>query len=181
MEQWVNLPWTRWRTGKIPLDREANEWAISLFKPTFQYSTIPLFPGPDPWPRPGMSRCSNGKSGIHKQWKQLHVHIPSRQGRLVYQLSGLILWSRPGLHASQDHSIPSHLPIPSRSRDGEGRPCARQYATASNNSFNFPPGQIEIPIYKLSGRRSQVLGSASFGRLTILSSVEGFPVQGCTF
>jgi hypothetical protein len=35
---------------------------------------------------------------------------------LVYELSGLILWSTPGLHASQDHSIPSH----------QGRPWACQ-------------------------------------------------------
>ena len=38
----------------------------------------------NPWPRPGISRCSDGKWGIHKQWKQLHIHIPSRQGRPVY-------------------------------------------------------------------------------------------------
>ena len=35
MEQWVNLSWTRWTIGKIPLDREANEWVASLLKPTF--------------------------------------------------------------------------------------------------------------------------------------------------
>ncbi len=26
-----------------------------------------FIPGPNPWPRPGISRCGNGKSGIHKQ------------------------------------------------------------------------------------------------------------------
>ena len=40
-------------------------------------------PGPDPWPRPGMSRYGDGKWGIRKQWRQLDIHIPSRQGRLV--------------------------------------------------------------------------------------------------
>ncbi|GAG66037.1 unnamed protein product [marine sediment metagenome] len=24
-------------------------------------NSIPIFPGPDPWPRPGMSRCGYGK------------------------------------------------------------------------------------------------------------------------
>jgi len=32
-----------WSIGKIPLDREAIKCISSLFKPTFQYSTIPLF------------------------------------------------------------------------------------------------------------------------------------------
>ncbi len=39
---------------------------------------------------------------------------------LVYELIGLILRFRLDLYASQDNSTPSHLPIPSRSRDGEG-------------------------------------------------------------
>ena len=32
----------------------------------------------------GMSRCGDGKWGIHKQWRQVHIHIPSHQGRLAY-------------------------------------------------------------------------------------------------
>jgi hypothetical protein len=32
-----------WFIGKIPVDREAIKCISSLFKPTFQYSTIPLF------------------------------------------------------------------------------------------------------------------------------------------
>jgi hypothetical protein len=32
-----------WSIGKIPLDREAIKCISTLFKPTFQYSTIPLF------------------------------------------------------------------------------------------------------------------------------------------
>jgi hypothetical protein len=32
-----------WSIGKIPLDREAIKCMSSLFKPIFQYSTIPLF------------------------------------------------------------------------------------------------------------------------------------------
>jgi hypothetical protein len=32
-----------WSIGKIPLDREAIKNMSSLFKLTFQYSTIPLF------------------------------------------------------------------------------------------------------------------------------------------
>ncbi len=46
---------------------------------------------------------------------------------LVYEVSGLMLWSRPGTHASRDHSMPSH----------QGRPCARQKHRASKNIPNF--------------------------------------------
>ncbi len=31
-----------WSIGKIPLDREAIKSISSLFKPTFQYSNIPI-------------------------------------------------------------------------------------------------------------------------------------------
>jgi len=35
----------------------------------------------NPWPRPGMSRCGDGKPRNHKQRKQLHIHIPSHSPR----------------------------------------------------------------------------------------------------
>jgi len=51
MEQWNDGimgsgKMEKWVIGKIPLDREVNKVKIrisSLLKPTFQYSTIPLF------------------------------------------------------------------------------------------------------------------------------------------
>ncbi len=55
--------------------KKGNSYTIQWIK------TIYHNPGPDPWPRPGMSRWGNGKSGIHKHCKQLHIHTPSRSPR----------------------------------------------------------------------------------------------------
>jgi len=47
-----------WRAGNYSIS--------SLYLQSLQSAFIP---GPDPWPRPGMARCGDGKWGIHKQWK----------------------------------------------------------------------------------------------------------------
>jgi len=50
-----------------------------------------------PWPRPGISKCSDGNWGIYNQWKQLHIQIPSRfpRRRLYEPEAGAGLWHGP--------------------------------------------------------------------------------------
>ena len=145
------------------IDKEVNRWETSLQN---HHSNIPVFPGPDLasmdsvlYLRPAKyysdkivfrpSRAYNCASW--RPWAHLVVWVPDGTSAITtygipkmpyvvirvghYSLAqtwfmSLVGWfydPRPGLHASQDHPIPSH----------QGRPCARQYATASKNSFNF--------------------------------------------
>jgi hypothetical protein len=66
----------------------------------------------NPWPRPGLYGCGDRKASMHKPQKQCHFQITSR------------------------------LPIPSRSRDGEGRLTENEIASEFRNSETrpFPKG-----------------------------------------
>jgi len=63
MENWNN---GFWETGTVVYWQ--NTMTRKLMNEEFPYKIIiPTFPGPDPWPRPGISTCGDGKQGIRKQ------------------------------------------------------------------------------------------------------------------
>jgi len=68
-----------WSIGKIPLDREAIKCMSSLFKPTFQYSTIP-------WPRPGFHGLSSVSLSCEVLQRQYSIPANSRQGGPLFHL-----------------------------------------------------------------------------------------------